>query len=187
MESTTEPIRAHICIVPNSLSVRDEHECVSDMTGLGFQVCFQSYISNDDCENFANHTHPKVGRMSEYIPVVLFYGKKEGDEVELTINGVKIIVTCNQLETKWTERFEDAMYDRTQSFGGVYNDKNCPRILQYSMMIVTHFEYAKSIGRPFVEPTGFRYASSYQELCKEECQKTPHMSYLERMNRALST
>ena len=115
MSNETETFYADIFMYPSSLQVCEDSgfygHNVQNATGL--QVCFQSWIISDDCENWINDPYSKIGRFSDRIPVSLFMGKREGDQVELQINGHKMIVTLAQSKYRYARygKFEDSLCD----------------------------------------------------------------------------
>ena len=162
---SNKTLYADIFMYPNSLQVCEDSgfygHNVQNATGL--QVCFQSWIISDDCSNWGSDSHPEVGRFSDRIPVSLFMGKREGDQVELEINGYKIIVTLSQLKYKYAcyGKFEDSLYDLTKSFGGICSEKYFTHSLeeksQAKMLYENHKAYSQSLGFEVVKPESFRY------------------------------
>jgi len=150
----------------------------------GLQTCFQAWVTNNECENW-KHYHKFSNPVSERFPVALFVGKKEGDQVVLTIQGVPIVLTCRQLNYKYSENgcFEDLLYNLTQSFGGIcspsYFDPPLSKISQMSFIISAHENYARLSGFPIVEPSAFRHGTVYTKECRLESEKEPHLSPIE--------
>ena len=162
---TQETLYADIFMYPNSLQVCEDFGLygynVQNTTGL--QVCFESWITDSECDNWGRHKHPKVGSFSDRIPVSLFLGKREGDQVELQINGYKIIVTLAQSKYRYARygKFEDLLYDLTQSFGGIcsssYFTPTLDKKSQVNILYENHKAYSQSLGFDVINPEQFRY------------------------------
>jgi hypothetical protein len=172
------PARGDIFIVPNSLQICDDHGTygytVDNCKGL--QVCFIGWLTNDQCENWADHSYEKFGniKLSNKFPMELFMGKCEGDTIELSVKGIKMVLTCRQQPYRYGNngktKFEEILYDLTKSFGGVCN-KNYfdPPLLEGSqciMIIANHERYARSLEFPSIEPANFRFADVYIKSMK---------------------
>ena len=171
-----EILRGDIFIVPNSLSIYDnvDLECYDTENIQGLQVCFQAWITNDECENWCRHSYDKFGlNISEHFPVELFLGKREGDEVDLMIKGKSVVVTCRQQKYKYgSDSFENILYHLTKSFGGVCSSKHFNPPLscrsQLAMYVVNHERFARSHGFEIVEPIHFNCRICYSEQCKAD-------------------
>jgi hypothetical protein len=187
-------IRANLSVIEiHPVSVLSNHgffkyQCLNV---TGHQVCFSGRIytnHQDEVKHWVDSANPLGVRLSEYLPITLFYGKKEGDEVTLQFKNwdneiVNVIVTLNSSQLL-QKNFEDALYDRTLSFGGICDPSEThglSRIKQYCFMVTAHEQYAQSIGRPTLEPHKFKYAFNYIICLKEECQKEPILSPTERV------
>ena len=175
--SCTKPLIGDIFIVPNSLNICEDHGEYSYSVDncVGLQVCLQGWLTNDACDNWCSHYYEKFHdkRVNERFPVELFMGKREGDTVELSIGSIKMILTCRQLPYRYGNiKFEDRLYDLTQSFGGICCEKyfNPPlhKRSQQSMIIANHERYARSLGLPSIEPTKFRYVEGFTKQCLED-------------------
>ena len=176
----TEPLVGDIFIVPNSLQICDDHGdyCYSVNNCKGLQVCLNGWLTNDKCDNWCSHCYEKFGGKSvrDKFPVELFMGKREGDTIEVSVDDIKMILTCRQLPYRYsnggTIKFEDRLYDLTQSFGGVCREKyfNPPlhERSQRSMIIANHERYARLLGLPLIEPTKFRYIEGFTNQCRED-------------------
>lgn len=82
MEVSNDILHGDLFIVPNSLQVCD-HVSIDPLYGYnidnisGLQVCLEGWITNDECDNWSCHDHPKLkNRLTSRFPVVLFMGKK---------------------------------------------------------------------------------------------------------------
>lgn len=166
-----EVLYADIFMYPNSLQVCEDFGMYGYVVqnSKGLQVCFESWITNSECENWGRHGHPKVGRFSDRIPVELFMGKREGDQVELVINGFTVIVTLAQEKYRYHSygKFENLLYDLTKSFGGICDKKYFTPELsekeQANMLYANHENYCRSLGFEIVEWSKFRYYRQYSE------------------------
>lgn len=176
-----------IFVIPNSLQICDDNGlygyAVEDVNGL--QVCFEGWITNDECDNWSCHHYDKIGdNFSNKIPVELFMGKKEGDTVNMTIHGKQVVVTCRQKEYRYSKNaFENVLYNLTKSFGGVcassyFSPPLCERS-QMAMILSTHEKYARSLNMPIVEPNTFNYSKSYINQCKNDGIQRPRLSLTE--------
>ena len=176
-----EIIRGDIFIVPNSLQICDDHGSygynVQDVTGL--QVCFEAWMTNDECENWSCHYYDKFNkkRISDRMPVELFIGKREGDTVEVTINGIKAILTCAQKSYRYSsDSFENLMYHLTQSFGGLvdasYFSPPLTNESQRAMIIANHERYARSLGFGPKNPETFRHNKPLEAAINTETNET---------------
>ncbi|XWV26617.1 putative orfan [Tupanvirus soda lake] len=175
---TDETLYGDIFIVPNSLQVCDNtgSYAYTVENTKGLQVCFEGWMTNEECKNWSAHHYEKFDGavVSDRFPVELFMGKREGDIVEMVISGKKCALRCAQLPYRYgsngTVKFEDLLYDLTQSFGGVCSQTYFAPPLhersQHAMLLANHERYARSIGRDSVEPTKFRYVDSYIKQCK---------------------
>ncbi|XWV25356.1 putative ORFan [Tupanvirus deep ocean] len=175
-----ETLYGDIFIIPNSLQIHNDTGTytytVDNFKGL--QVCFEGWITNSECENWIRHGYSKLNGdyISEYFPVELFMGKREGDTVEIVIFGKKCVLRCAQLPYRYsgngTIKFEDMLYDLTQSFGGVcspsYFTPPLSETMQRAMLIVNHERYARSINKDSIDPVKFRYYNNCNEQCKKD-------------------
>lgn len=164
----------------------------------GPKVCFSCAIFDcNDSQNshasFSSSKNEVLGKLiSEYIPLCLFYGKKEGDVVELQYENknketVTVNVTLNQ-KLFGKSCFEESLFERTLGFGGIYdpmNEKDISRMSQYCFMITAHHEYSYSIGKMCKESHTFRFSNSWVEECKKESEKEPTLSYLQKITNAM--
>jgi hypothetical protein len=159
-------------ILKGTIAVRDEdvsleeesNRYVHDNQG-GSEVCFVAVIKIDGMEVPAtSFEHEIIGKIiPNNMPVKLFFGKKDGDTFDLFVNGVKITVTCRQSNRE--KKFEDMLFCRSHSFGGINQCSPTPEIVQYSALIKSHYDYAKSIGvKPF-DPSQFQFFSSSYQKC----------------------
>lgn len=174
MEADRKIYYGKIFMYPGSLKICQDSGIycydVENITGL--QVCFESCINSDECKNWGRYGHPEIGKFRELMPVKLFMGKKEGDTVELLIKGKKIIVTIDQLNSKYFRygAFHDFLYDMTKSFGGIYSSHYFTPPLcekrQCEMLINNHKLYSESIGYEIVQPNDFRYNNEYLKYQK---------------------
>lgn len=140
-----------------------------DATDLaGLEVCFRGRLIDTETNSSLMHrVHPKIGfQLSEHIPVKSFLGKKEGDEVELTLSSdLKIIVTCSQKTSRYQHwgNLDDVLYNATASYGGVcdasYFDPPLSQSEQKRLISETHLAYAKSINKPAKDFTFNRQSS----------------------------
>lgn len=191
-------LTADILIVPNAPSICD-HKSIDkygySVLGIsGIQVCFPAYIIGSDERNWMSSGHPmlKGSRLSDKIPCELFYGKKEGDIVNLSFMGkddkpITCKLNINTQKYKYREqgRFEDLLYYLTQSFGGVcdasYFSPPLHERSQRAMLLVNHEKYARSVSKCIVEPTRFRFSSSYIKQCEIDAGVTPYEGPLEKL------
>jgi len=103
----------------------------------GKQVCFIAVIHGDDC----------------YLPLILFHGKKTGDEVILHYKPkycppYHVTVTLQAGSTG--QNTEDLIYSQTDSFWNSNGKK------QYGILAAAHYHYAKSINKPVTKISHFR-------------------------------
>lgn len=187
---------ADIFIIPNCLQICEDHGIYGyDIDNVqGLQVCFEGWITSDECENWCRHGCKLLGgkKFSDKFPIELFIGKKEGDVVELLINDKKINVTCRQQPYRYgNQNFEDMMYTVTQSFGGVcaptYFNPPLSERSQRAMILVAHERYTRSLNLPTKEPMDFKYASNYIDQCKSDSLRKPYLSLIEVMTMSIST
>jgi hypothetical protein len=181
-----------IFIVPNSLQVCDFYKFddygydVENVSGL--QVCFEGWIINDECKNWSRYCYKEFesSHICDRFPVKLFMGKHEGDTVEVTIRGRKVVLFCLQTPHRYGERkFEEVLYDLTQSFGGIcapcyYKPPLCENS-QYAILLANHEKYSRSMGFQIKEPTCFRYLTDYTEKCNSEAIKKSYISDIEQL------
>ena len=124
------------------------------------QVCFNGFITNKQTNNWSDGTHPKLKPFNCYYPIELFIGKKEGDVVELQIQGYKIMATCKQLPYT-NQTFEQTLHKLTQSFGGVCTPGlfgvTLSKKEQRQMIIDAHVKYAQSVGLKCQDPKTFQF------------------------------
>ena len=146
-----EIFRGHIYVIPTPLQVYENqgeyHYDVQDIKGP--QVCFRGCIISDDYKNWSSYYHKKIGKISDWFPVELFMGKKEGDLVELTIHNKYVILTCLQKPyASGSITFENTLYNTSQSFAGIYYPKDFQKPItkeyQELMLITNHIKYSRS-------------------------------------------
>lgn len=102
--------------------------------------------------------------------------KKENVTVRVTLKGIN------------EKSFEDMVFDRTTGFGGIYDatdSGDLSRIQQYCFIITAHQQYADSIGRKSQPPETFRYSSSWIKCLKEQSEKLPTLSFIEKISNAI--
>ena len=156
MKAYIAVIELPVSVVPNSGLCR--YDCLN-VTGQ--QVCFRALIYSDPNKivSWSSEEGPLGICISQYIPISLFYGKREGDEVALRfLNKDKEVMN---VDVKLNQKnFENILHQMTSSFGGVYvqNDKNdISEIKQCCYIITAHDQYSHSIGKPTLEPDQFKY------------------------------
>lgn len=194
-----EAIKADICVYQiNSVTVRchTEEFGYDCLNVTGNQVCFTSRIYSDGKKSGPwsdERSNPLGFRVREHMPVCLFYGKKEGDEVELKFkdkHGQVRNVTVKLNQNRFSKKtFEEALYERTPNFGGICSpcrDNNLSRLKQCCFVIAAHEQYAESIGKPTIEPHEFRNSIDWITYCKEESEKQPRLSALDKVLSALN-
>jgi hypothetical protein len=130
--------------------------------GLRYEVCFKAVIKVDGVIwPLTRSSYSQLGEtINSFIPLRLFYGKKEGDIVELNVNDHKIEVECYQRafhcciekqdNNKYIYNFEDMMEILSKYTNGFkYNDdfEQCPKQYQECLFVTNYFNYVKSIGR----------------------------------------
>lgn len=190
-----EPIKAYISVLQQPVSVRHDSDrgCYNCLNTTGHQVCFECSIYNDDKDKtrtWSNSLRNPLGNtISSFLPICLFYGKKEGDEVELKFKDKhdvvrNVVVKLNQTPGK----FEEVLYERISGFGGLYdpsNENDPSRMTQYCFIITAHNQYAHSIGKRTIDPCEFRFSLNWITCCKTESEKQPKLSYGDKIMAAL--
>lgn len=168
MEKTI--LHGNIYIIPNSLQICDSvGEYPHDVENVrGPQVCFRGRITSEECDNWCWQRRKEFAYeyIKDLFPVEMFMGKREGDTVELTLKGRKVVLKCLQLPCEYgRKKFEELLYDLTQSFGGVCPDfifePPLSRDTQRVMFIANHKKYCESMGFEIKEPMDFRYYKTY--------------------------
>ena len=97
------------------------YDCMPDR---GLQVCFEALIKvnvNDALSLTDDYyiDHPLGKRISRWLPVELFLGKREGEHVDVMINDKPVTFICAQLKYGDAKPFEERLYEHTKSFGGI--------------------------------------------------------------------
>lgn len=189
-----ETLEADIFIIPNSLQICDSKVSddvydynVTNVTGL--QVCFEAWITNRDCSNWNLILYPKLGcKITSKIPIEPFIGKKEGDIVELFVNGKRIFVRCIQKKYKYNSHgaFEDLLYNLSKSFGGIcppsYYNPPLSEKSQMAFFIANHEKISRTYCKEVIDPVSFRFSNKYIEQCKHDSDKLPYVSEYEKMS-----
>jgi hypothetical protein len=186
--SGLEKIYANICVSAGALQVYEDHGLYSYHVEniRGNQVCFQGVITVNEDRKQNWHDMLKIfgEGYSDRFPVELFIGKTEGSIVELIIRGKKIIVTCKQMHSGYDEPFENALYEKTKSFGGCcsskYFDPPLKKKSQREMLISTHEKYSKSLGFEIINQMFFQFAKMFIQIISYEQEYACHMDH--RMN-----
>jgi len=153
------------------LHVTDRYDCI-DVEG--FQVCFTGVIfdSLEDLRRDHNwhngHDNPFGFQLKHYIPISLFYGKKEGDTVSLRIENIDsdIITVRLTLYSKDCigRNFEDILHGRTSSLGGIISSPYDISELEQGLLIIeAHKKYSASINLPEVKVDNFKYLKQWIE------------------------
>ena len=171
-QAQSEVLEGEIFIIPNSIQVvfpypKDQYGYSCRSTNAedlseGPRACFEGWICNDECANWARHSYPRLTtKINDRFPVDLFMGKREGDVVEFLLGGKNVRLRCSQLNHRYANygNFQDVMYNLTQSFGGIYQDAgiDLTKEQQRELLIDNHIHYARSIDKPLVNPSKFRY------------------------------
>jgi hypothetical protein len=64
-----------------------------------WQLCFETWVTNNKCMHWSDHYRedelPEF-KIDTYLPVRLFYGKREGDAIRLCLEGRDIKLVCRQ-------------------------------------------------------------------------------------------
>jgi hypothetical protein len=89
-----------------------------------FVLYIEVLVANSECENWADDPYPKLGKpFPRYLPADYFFGKKEGDTVQIHCKEKNKIfcLTCQQNENKNApeELFEEVM---KEMFSITYKD-----------------------------------------------------------------
>ena len=123
--------QADVFIIPNTIGTfkKEEHNHLNaKLARWGFSERFkegdtiiQIWIASDASDNWADHGAPQeifnllepTGKnyFPQYFPASIFQNKKEGETVDLMLEGVhQLTLTCNQLNYRYKNfgNFEDA-------------------------------------------------------------------------------
>ncbi|CAH6419114.1 Hypothetical protein HVR_LOCUS308 [uncultured virus] len=191
LQAIITPLEQPVCVVNgNDREKLHRYDC---LTVNNHQVCFHAYIAGSDSERSWTNSSSTLGYyLTEYVPLAPFYGKHEGEIVnldffnKLTNENVTVQMTLKGCNGR---TFEDILFERTMGFGGVYDpsdEEDVSRIKQYCMIVAAHQQYSDSIGRKSCDPETFRYSSCWIECLTEESKKSPKLNLIEKLINAMS-
>jgi hypothetical protein len=176
-------MKAYICVTTyKALTLTHKYNCLN-VTGP--QVCFSAGIFEnfETSTSWTNTKGPLGVCISEWFPLCLFHGKKEGDEIELKFlnerdEQVNVILQLHQ-SLDSDKIFQQLLYERTTSFAGVYlpidSKDNFSELLQCCYIIAAHDQYAHSIKRATISPDQFRYHATWLKCITEETKIPPNL------------
>lgn len=183
-----QTIQADISVGIEDFSICEKGEFfgynIDHMSGL--QVCFDAIVCLEEKHKWCKYSQAKMGRVTHIkMPVEIFIGKNEGDQVEFAVNGTKIIAKCSQTKYKFrSSNFSQALLIASESFGGVSSSKifssRVRKFTQYAMLIAIHTRLSRSMKMPTSEPHKFRYATGYISQCKKQLSLPPGRSSYEK-------
>lgn len=169
------PFDRSVSVVSNS-HVLSQYDCLNV---TGNQVCIEAGIYDDPDRvrtwNDMSDMNPLKRRISNHIPLCLFFGKKDGDTVDLLFKNKKdeIVTVTVTLRGILGGKFEKHVYNATVRFGGIYDydpkDRNdVPEIVQYCMIVAAHQQYAESTGYRPELPKDFDFVKGWIKCLKKE-------------------
>lgn len=180
MEPTETKEKAYLFISSRSVSVlgtegMNHYQCLNVS---GPQTCCKAVICSDpenpDQTNWSDSEfeNPLGKTFSGWLPVCLFYGKKDGDIIELifkkSLNTVQRIEIRQNILKNYVFSFQETLHEITASFGGVYapifgEKLEIPKLAQYAFIITTHTQYTRSIGNDPIDTMKFQYVKYFIE------------------------
>lgn len=171
-------LQAYILIAENYVSVLDrfgtpKYNCCN-IIGRP-QTCCKTIICSDP--NDIAHTewtgnninNPLEEIISGWIPVRLFYGKKDGDIINLLYQDKLDKQVVIEAKIQNNHPLEDILYKATATFEGVHEMpfngyKQDTKLIQYTSIITTHDQYAKSIEKTPIDPLNFNHNEGFKKL-----------------------
>ena len=162
----SEALHADIFIVPGGPlqilcdRLTDPMYCYDAAECHGFKVCFRACITDKTTGKWYSVPGTNCPILSEYFPINRFYGKKEGDVVEVTLFDKRVVLTLAQQSYQYQSygNFEDLLYRLTASYSGVTKSHPYTPITQIYMFLNNHVTYANMVGKPVCNPLTFQSA-----------------------------
>lgn len=168
--TTNRALKAFVIILPRTFEIYKKNDFLKTTYNVdsidGPQVCIDVSIYDDEngqdwCT--IGDTNP-LGEYIRSLPCCLFYGKKDGDEIEISINNKKLILI---LQPYNNVKFEKTFYLLSSSFGGFSSQlKGLTDKEKLDLFITNHVNIAKALNLEIVKKEKFKYYENILHLFK---------------------
>lgn len=120
----------------------------------GPRACVECIFYNNECGDWSNgYNEICENGFSNKVPVEIFFEKKEGSNIMLTIFGVTVLLLCVQKQDKFNDlNFQDLLYKMSQSYDKCFyfpSSSGLPCMhVQRRIIDNAHKNLANSLGLP---------------------------------------